>query len=60
MGEFLNTPEDMQWLREVHGVGAEYHAAIVYGSEDAPYRIELFYSAEPRYGQWPDRVKVPM
>ena len=59
MAVFLNTPEDMQWLREVHGVEGEYNAAIVYGNEDAPYRIELFYSAEPDYGQWPDRVKVP-
>lgn len=59
MTMFINTPEDMQWLREVHDVEEEYHAAIVYGSEDAPYRIELFYSAEPRYGQWPDGIKAP-
>lgn len=60
MAVFINTPEDMQWLREVHDVEEEYNSAIVYGNEDAPYRIELFYSAEPDYGQWPDRVKVPM
>ena len=60
MGEFLNTPEDMQWLREVHGVGAEYHAAVVHGGLTAPVSIELFYSAAPRYGQLPDGIKIPM
>ena len=60
MTVFINTPEDMQWLREVHDVEEEYNSAIVYGNEDAPCSIELFHSAEPGYGQLPDCIKVPM
>lgn len=35
MAVFINTPEDMQWLREVHDVEEEYNSAVVYGNEDA-------------------------
>lgn len=60
MSVFINTPEDMQWLREVHDVEEEYNSAVLHGSEDAPHCIELFYAAEPDYGKRPDCIKVPM
>lgn len=37
MAVLINTPEDMQWLREVHDVEEEYNSAVVYGNEDAPH-----------------------
>ena len=60
MAVFINTPEDMQWLREVHDVEEEYNSAVVHGGLTAPVSIELFYSAAPRYGQLPDGIKIPM
>ena len=59
MAVFLNTPEDMQWLREVHDVEEEYNSAVVYGGLTAPVSIELFYSAEPDYDQRPDATVSP-
>lgn len=40
---FLETPEDMAWLAEVHTPLAKGHAcAIIHGNEDAPSKVELF------------------
>jgi hypothetical protein len=49
---FLNTPEDMQWLREVHlpQLPPEYQSAILYGNEDSPDRVEVYMASDPRIG----------
>jgi hypothetical protein len=47
---FLNTPEDMQWLRDVHLKDLDlkkYHSAILYGNEDSPHEIKVFLSDNP-------------
>lgn len=40
---FLETKDDLNWLRDVHGVeisGCE--CAILYGNEDAPRKVETY------------------
>ncbi len=47
---FLNTPEDMQWLRDVHLHDLDlqtFHSAILYGNEDSPHQIKVFRSNNP-------------
>lgn len=46
---FLNAPEDMKWLRDVHlhGLSPEYESAVVHGNEDSPAQIEVYRSREP-------------
>jgi hypothetical protein len=47
---FINTPEDMEWLRDVHLHDLDlrmYRSAILYGNEDYPYQIKVFRSLEP-------------
>jgi hypothetical protein len=40
---FLETPEDMAWLVEMHcAVARNYACAILHGNEDSPNKIELF------------------
>jgi hypothetical protein len=47
----LLDPTDMEWLRDVHMPNNEdacnAKAAILYGNEDSPERIELFDKALP-------------
>ena len=52
--QFINSPEDMAWLADVFKLPGEWGSAIIYGNEDAPSRVELFYSAEPGVDQAPD------
>jgi hypothetical protein len=56
---FLNTPEDMSWLAEVHTHGQRYAAALVYGNEDWPIRIECFESANPLHTDKPVQIYAP-
>ncbi len=46
---FLNTPDDMQWLREVHWptLPPEYKSALITGNEDAPEAIAAFVDVDP-------------
>ena len=46
---FLNSPEDMAWLRDVHlpKLGPEYLSAAIYGNEDCPDQIECYESVSP-------------
>lgn len=53
---FLETPEDVQWLRETHLKGvvspsdfAAFKSAIMQGNEDAPHAVNLYADAEPRF-----------
>lgn len=40
---FLHTREDLKWLEDVHGIKTEnFQAAIIYGNEDWPEKIECF------------------
>ena len=40
---FLDTPEDLAWLAEVHcPIARGYPYAILYGNEDSPTKVELF------------------
>ena len=57
--QFINSPEDMAWLADVFKIPGEWGSAIIYGNEDAPSRVELFYSAEPDFDQAPDKVFIP-
>ena len=43
MAVFINTPEDMQWLREVHDVEEEYNSAVLHGND-----CLLYTSPSPR------------
>ena len=56
---FINSHEDMAWLDDVFKIPGAWGSAIIYGNEDAPSRVELFYSAEPELTQEPDRVLTP-
>ena len=57
--QFINSPADMAWLADVFKLPGEWGSAIIYGNEDAPSRVELFYSAEPDVYQAPDKVILP-
>ena len=55
---FINSPEDMEWLFEVHNVkdvriSWEPKSAIIYGNEDCPDRIDLYPVAEPNWNDPP-------
>lgn len=57
---FLNTPEDMKWLREVHvpKLPSKYESAVIHGNEDSPSKIEFFTSLNPEVNEKPT-VFVP-
>jgi len=43
MQTFLDTTEDLEWLRDVHGIDTKgIVCAILYGNEDSPEKIEAF------------------
>lgn len=48
---FLNTQEDMAWLIEVHLANRpefkQFKSAILYGNEDSPEKVELFFDSDP-------------
>lgn len=52
---FLNTPEDMRWLREVHWpeLPPEYLSAVLSGNEDWPEKISAYLSTDPRFDDIP-------
>lgn len=52
----LNTPEDLQWLKEVHLLKAppphpydNFKFAILHGNEDTPDSVDLYLSENPNY-----------
>ena len=54
--EFINSPLDMKWLRDVHlsrVVDGEplpqYESAVIVGNEDAPDEIRCYMSSDPLY-----------
>jgi len=46
---FLNSAEDMQWLKDVHVriLPDNARSAIIFGNEDAPDSIEVYDSVQP-------------
>ena len=49
MTAFLNSPEDMQWLKDVHvhNMPDNARSALIIGNEDAPDSIAVYDSTEP-------------
>ena len=40
---FLETKEDMQWLKDCHGVETDgFACAVVLGNEDWPDKVEIY------------------
>lgn len=56
MTEYLDSAEDMQWLRDVHGITAR--AAVITGNMDWPTRVEAYDVPEPLASD-PASVYVP-
>lgn len=48
---FINTGDDMQWLRDVHlpTLSRRYKSAVIVGNEDSPLEIYVYVKREPRY-----------
>lgn len=47
---FLNSPEDMKWLKDVHLPSLDpsrHKSAILHGNEDCPERIDVYVSPDP-------------
>lgn len=57
--QFINSPEDMAWLRDVFKLPNVFGSAVIYGNEDSPDRIDLFYNSEPEFYQAPDQSFIP-
>lgn len=60
---FLDTPADLQWLRDTHlkavpNVPA-FASAMVAGNEDAPTMITLYASSSPHVMELPVAVYTP-
>jgi hypothetical protein len=49
---FLNSADDMKWLRDVHlrGLNQKFKSAVVTGNEDCPERVEVFERRDPHVG----------
>lgn len=57
--EFINAPEDCQWLRDVNVAGAPAFASFVLqGNEDAPDSLILYAAEEPNWADVPVAVYV--
>lgn len=52
---FINSSEDMAWLRDVHlpGLSSSYKSAVIFGNEDYPDQIEVYEKRDPEYGDTP-------
>lgn len=56
---FLDTEEDMAWLKEVHIPDMpEAHSAILEGNEDAPDKVILYTDQSPLYNDTPAATYV--
>lgn len=51
--QFLNSPDDCQWLRDTALRGVDgvrpFNSFVLYGNEDAPDRVDLYTDADPLY-----------
>jgi len=59
--QFLNDPEDCQWLRDTALRGVQgikpFQSFILYGNEDCPERLDLYASQDPLYSDSYQRVE---
>ena len=56
---FLDTPEDCQWLRDVHLGGRtnyKFESFVLYGNQDAPTRVDLYTTADPLFTDEPHTI----
>jgi len=55
---FLNTPEDCQWLRSTHlgGQDLKFESFVLYGNEDCPTKVELYFTQDPLYTDEPHTI----
>ena len=51
MEQFINTADDMQWLKDVHipDLPDNSQSAVIVGNEDWPESIKIYTSQEPRF-----------
>lgn len=51
--QFLNAPDDVQWLKETHLKGVqgvpEFASFVIVGNEDSPDELRLYASNDPHY-----------
>jgi hypothetical protein len=52
---WLETAEDVQWARDVHGLDARARAALLVGNEDAPVALEWYTKPFPTIDDRPVR-----
>lgn len=53
---FINDPEDIQWLLDVHLSGRDipdFLSAVIIGNEDSPEIIELYSKVNPHFEDAP-------
>lgn len=55
---YLDSKSDLDWLFETHlkeraGERGKYHAAVFYGNEDCPDKIELYVERRPTVSDTP-------
>ena len=51
MEQFINTSDDMKWLKDVHipDLPDNAQSAVIVGNEDCPESIKIYTSQEPRF-----------
>lgn len=57
--QFLNNPEDCEWLRHVHLGGRtdyKFESFVLYGNEDSPEKVDLYLTADPRSTDKPHTI----
>jgi hypothetical protein len=57
--QFLNNPEDCEWLRHVHLGGRtdyKFESFVLYGNEDCPEKVDLYLTADPRTTDKPHTI----
>lgn len=61
MIQFLNSPDDCQWLRDTALRGVDgvrpFNSFVLYGNEDAPDRVDLYTDADPLYRDTCQRIE---
>ena len=52
---FINSDEDMAWLRDVHlpNLSHSYKSAVIFGNEDYPDQIEVYEKRDPEVSDRP-------
>lgn len=53
--QMINTPEDMQWLRDVHipDLSLGFKSAVIYGNVDYPYAVCVYEAENPSVDDTP-------